>query len=140
MTQYLLLIVSASTALIFASFGAFFLCFACLRSKGAPTALVPVEDMAQNLSHQAARLDDLRLWMFLEWLQCHSQRLPVQWLDQEEDEIRNYLSCWLDTFTPNDLHSEYELIRSEIDWWRDADEKTLLRCISKEFTGRDLSR
>ena len=140
MTEYLLLIASATTALVFAAFGAFFLCFVWLQPKGTHKVLNQVEDMARDLSNKVTRLDDLRMWMFLEWLQCHSQQLPVQWLDQDEDEIRHYLSCWLDTFTPNDLHSEYELIMTEIDWWRDADEKTLLRCISKEFIGRDLSR
>ena len=140
MTQYLLFIASALTALVFAGFGVFFLCFVWLQPKGTHKALNQVEDKARDLSHQAARLDDLRLWMFLEWLQCHCQRLPVQWLNQGEDEIRKYLSSWLDTFAPDALQPEYELITGEIGWWREADEKTLLRCISKEFTGRELSR
>jgi hypothetical protein len=140
MTHYLLLIVSALTALVFAGFGAFVLCFVCLQPKGTCKALTPVEHMALDLSNQAAQLSDLRLWMFLEWLQCHCHQLPAQSVEQDRDEIRKYLRCWLDTFATADLQAEYELIAGEIGWWKDADEKTLLRCISKEFAGRNLLR
>ncbi len=140
MTQYLLFTVSALPALVFAGFGTFFLCFVWLRPKQTSKANTPVERMAFDLSNQAARLDDLHLWMFLEWLQCHCQRLSVQCVNGEKDEIREYLSSWMATFALEELQLEYELITGEISWWRDADEKTLLRCISKDFAGKELSR
>lgn len=139
MTHYLLLIVSTLTALVFAGFGASFLCFVSLQPKGTCGTLTQAERMALDLSNQAVKMDNLRLWLFLEWLQCHCCRLSIHWVDQDVDEITKYLSCWLDTFALADLQSEYELITNEIGWWRDADEKTLLRCISKEFAGRDVS-
>ena len=140
MAQNLTLLVAVSIVLVFAGFGAFFLCFVCLQQQGTDKALTPVERTALDLASQAVRLDDLRLWMFLEWLRCHCHQLPVQWVGQEGEEIRKYLNWWLGTFAPDDLHSEQQLITNEICWWRDADEKTLLRCLSNGFAGRDLSR
>jgi hypothetical protein len=108
------------------------------RKQGKEVNETLVGPMAADLSSQALQLDELRLWMFLEWLQCHCSGDQTEWVNQDEDEIRHYLSCWLERFSPNDLHAEHELIMTEINWWKTADDKTLLRCISKDFAERAL--
>lgn len=131
MAFHLLVIAALSAALVFAAFGAFCLCFVRLQRKTTAKALTSVERMTYDLSDQAAQLDEPRLCMFLDWLQCHCHKIPVQWVKQDRDEIQNYLVRWMGTFTPEGLHAEYRLIKTEIRWWRNADEKTLMRCMSK---------
>ena len=131
MAFHLLVIAALSVALVFAALGAFFLCFVPFQRKTTAKALKSVERMTYDLSDQAAQLDELRLCMFLDWLRCHCYRIPVQWVKQDRDEIQNYLNRWMGTFTPEGLHAEYRLIMTEIRWWRNADEKTLMRCMSK---------
>jgi hypothetical protein len=99
-----------------------------------------VQHLAADLSTQAMHLDELRLWLFLEWLQCHCCGDSTQWINQDGDEIRKFLCRWLERFSPDDLHAEHELILTEITWWKMVDEKTLLRCIGKELTERRLSQ
>ena len=96
--------------------------------------------MALDLAGQAAQLDELRFCMFLEWLGCHCHQVPVRGVVQDSREIWAYLSQWLETFLPEGLDSEYRLIMTEITWWKDADEKTLLRCTSTELAERNLLR
>jgi hypothetical protein len=128
---HFLLIAALSVTLVFAALGAFFLCFVRLQRKTTAKVLTPVERMTYDLSSQAAQLEEPRLCMFLDWLQCHCYSIPVQWAKQDGDEIQNYLNRWMGTFTPDGLHAEYRLIMTEIRWWKNADEKTLMRCMSK---------
>ena len=131
MAFHLLLITALSVALVFAALGTFFLYFVRVQRKTTPKGLTPVKRLTYDLSDQAARLEEPRLCMFLDWLQCHCHWIPVQWVKQDRDEIQNYLNRWMGTFTPEGLHAEYRLIMTEIRWWRNADEKTMMRCISK---------
>jgi hypothetical protein len=96
------------------------------------------QHLAGDLSIRAVRLDELRLWMFLEWLQCHCCGDQTEWVNQDEDEIRKYLSRWLQHFSTDGLHAEHELIMTEISWWKTTDEKTLLRCIGEAFVEKAL--
>jgi hypothetical protein len=131
MAFHLLLIAAPFVALVFAAFGAFGLCVVHIQRKTTAKELTSVERMIYDLAEQAAQLDESRMCMFLDWLQCHCHKIPVQWVKQDRDEIQNYLIRWMETFTPESLHTEYRLIKTEIRWWRNADEKTLMRCMSK---------
>lgn len=95
-----------------------------------------MEHMASDLNQQAMQLDAVRLQMFISWLQCHCRGLDKKCINKKGGNIQILLNRWLQTFRPDDLHAEYQLIASEIAWWREADEKTLLRCVSKEFIER----
>jgi hypothetical protein len=143
LAHFLFFLAAVSFAFLFTGFGAFFLYYVWLYYRDGsrtPRALTLVEYMASDLDRQASKLDGLRLQMFLDWLQRHSRGLQAKCIRKNESNIQVLLKLWLETFQPDDLHSEYQLLMSEITWWRDADEKTLLRCVSQEFLERYSSR
>jgi hypothetical protein len=138
---YLLVVAGVLSVFWFAGVGLFFLRFVCLQQKQVNVVNeTDVQHLAADLSTQAMHLDELRLWLFLEWLQCHCCGDSTQWINQDGDEIRKFLIRWLEHFSPDGLYAEQDLIMTEITWWRTADEKTLLRCIGKELTERRLSQ
>jgi hypothetical protein len=138
---YLLVVAGVLSVFWFASVGLFFLRFVRLQQKQVNVVNeTDVQHLAADLSKQAIQLDELRLWLFLEWLQSHCCGNSTEWINQGGDEILKYLSRWLEHFSPDGLHAEHELIMNEITWWRTADEKTLLRCIGKELRERRLSQ
>ena len=141
MVTYLLVVAGVLSAFWFAGVSLFFLRFVRLQRRQLNEVNeTDVQHLAADLSTQAMHLDELRLWLFLEWLQCHCCGDSTQWMNQDGDEIRKFLSRWLEHFSPDGLHAEHELILTEINWWKTADEKTLLRCIGKELTERRLSQ
>jgi hypothetical protein len=77
-----------------------------------------IEHMARDLSRQATGLEEVRLQMFLDWLQCHCCTIQIEQANARE--IQHQLGCWLETFSPDDLYVEYRLIMNEIAWWRNA--------------------
>ena len=141
MVNYLLLVAGVLAVLWFAAVVLFFLRFVRLQRRQVNVVNeTNVQHLAADLSSQALQLDELRLRLFLEWLQCHCCGDSTRWINQDGDEIRKFLSRWLEHFSPDSLQAEHELIVTEISWWRTADEKTLLRCIGKELTERRLSQ
>jgi hypothetical protein len=139
--KYLLVVAGVLSVFWFAGVLLFFLRFVRLQRRQVNVVKeTDVQHLAADLSTQAMHLDELRLWLFLEWLQCHCCGDQTEWVNQDGDEIRKFLSRWLESFSPDGLHAEHELIVTEITWWKTADEKTLLRCIGKELTERRLSQ
>jgi hypothetical protein len=139
MVQYLFILAALFTVSAFTIFGAFFLCYVWLYyqyGSCTPKAVTLAEHMASGLYTQAMKLGVVRLQMFLDWLQRHCRGLETKCIKKNESDIQVMLRLWLETFPPDDLHCEYQLLISEITWWRDADEKTLLRCVSQEFIER----
>ena len=139
MVTYLLVVAGVLSVFWFASVGLFFLRFMRLQPRQVSVVNeTDVQHLAADLSTQAIQLDELRLWLFLEWLQCHCCGDSTQWINQDGDEIRMFLNRWLEHFSPDGLHAEHELIMTEISWWKKVDEKTLVRCISEAFVERAL--
>jgi hypothetical protein len=138
---YLLVVAAVLSVFWFAGVSLFFLHFVRPQRRQVNVGNeTDVQHLAADLSTQAIQLDELRLWLFLEWLQCHCCGDSTQWINQDGNEIRKFLSRWLEHFSPDGLDAEHELIVTEISWWRTADEKTLLRCIGKELMERRLSQ
>ena len=74
------------------------------------------------VAHILARttlLEDHRRRMFLNWLQAHHQYVTRI----SEEELKEYLTQWLEELSPAGVLWEYRLILSEIHWWRDLDEQ-----------------
>lgn len=143
LAQILFFITAISAAFMFITLGVFFLSYVCVYSRyrsRTPRALTLAEHMALDLNRQAMKLDEVRLQMLFEWLQRHCRGIEMKRLHLKGREMQMDLKRWLETFGPDDLHEEYQLLVSEIAWWREADEKTLLRCVSKEFIERYSSR
>jgi len=98
-----------------------------------------IDQMAVDISSQAAQLDDLRLPRFLAWLSAHSIKVKIAadanesignqvpmdvTLDQEatiEERLKLNLKTWFESLPLRRLLWEYRLILDEIAWWRDLD-------------------
>ena len=103
---------------------------------------VLIEQMVSDISSQAARLDEVRLQKFLEWLKSHSSK--VKTLEQVhievvvhdegsiDDRLKNGLKTWLESLPMPGLLWEYHLLLNEIAWWRDLDPRTLVRILRSE--------
>jgi hypothetical protein len=96
---------------------------------------VLIEQMVSDISSQTARLDEVRLQKFLEWLKSHSSK--VKTMEQVfvevaghdegsvEDRLQNGLKRWFESLSIQGLLWEYHLLMNEIAWWRDLDSRTL---------------
>ena len=104
---------------------------------------VLIEQMVSNISSQAARLDEIRLQKFLEWLKSHSSKVKtVEPVHIEvavhhgegslDDRLNNGLKGWLESLPMQGLLWEYHLLLNEIAWWRDLDPRTLARILRSE--------
>ena len=92
-----------------------------------------IDQMAVDISSQAAQLDDLRLPRFLAWLDAIAadanesigNQVPLDVaLDQEatiEERLKLNLKTWFESLPLRGLLWEYHLILDEIAWWRDLD-------------------
>ena len=98
-----------------------------------------IDQMAVDISSQAAQMDDLRLPRFLAWLSAHSIKVKIATnanesngnqvpmdvaLDQEatiEERLKLNLKTWFESLPLRGLLWEYHLILDEIAWWRDLD-------------------
>lgn len=143
LSQIFFITAAISAVFVFTTLGIFFLCFVWVYRRDhsrTPRALTLAEHMALDLHQQATKLEAVRLQMFQVWLYRHSHVLERKRVHPDGREMQMDLKRWLETFEPDGLHDEYRLLTTEIAWWREADEKTLLRCISKEFTERYSSR
>lgn len=95
-----------------------------------------IDQMATDISTQALQQDDLRLQLFLDWLNAHSccvksAMAPGQTLLQMdailprqadlEERLKSGLKIWLASLPLPGLLWEYRLILDEMTWWRDLD-------------------
>lgn len=137
--QILFVIAAISVVFAFTTLGVFFLCFVWVHQRDhsrTHRALTVAEHMALDLHHKAMKLDEMRMLMFWDWLHRHCQGVHEKRAYPNDRQMQMDLKRWLETFEPDNLHDEYKLLASEIAWWQEADEKTLLRCLSKEFIER----
>ena len=105
-----------------------------------------IEQMTSDISGQAIRLDDLRLRMFLNWLNAHGSKIktitksdgqPGKRIEFQSDGrmdecLKNGLRPWLESLTTQGLLWEYHLILNEIAWWRDLDPRRLSMILGSE--------
>lgn len=109
-----------------------------------------IDQMVSDISSQAVRLDDLRLHLFLNWLNAHSSKVKtitgsdgqageqVQ-VDVEillegrlDESFKNGLRAWFESLPMPGLLWEYHLILDEITWWRDLDPRRLIMILRSE--------
>ena len=103
---------------------------------------VLIEQMVSDISSQAARLDEVRLHKFLEWLKSHSSKVKtvgqihfevaVHFEGNMDDRLKNGLKAWFESLPMQGLLWEYHLLLNEISWWRDLDPRTLARILRSE--------
>ena len=96
-----------------------------------------IDTMVSYITSQAAKLDDLRLQLFLRWLKSHSSAVrngepnPVEVQSENNDNRRSCLEkslkLWLKALPLSGLIWEYQLVLTEIRWWRDLDETRLTK-------------
>jgi len=80
-----------------------------------------VDEMVDFIATQIDALDPRRRYMFIEWLCAHG----IQ--EQCILNFREGLHNWFDAMPAECAVWEYRLITTEINWWRDQDDKTLDR-------------
>jgi hypothetical protein len=80
-----------------------------------------VDEMVDFISTQIDALEPLHRYMFIEWLCAHSSQLQCIL------NLRAGLHNWFDAMSAECAVWEYRLITTEINWWRDQDDKTLDR-------------
>jgi hypothetical protein len=77
--------------------------------------------MAEDICSQINQLDAARQYMFMEWLLIHSHD------PNRDSELPDSLVTWLGPMACESVIWEYELIMTEIKWWRDLDHPRLLK-------------
>ena len=92
-----------------------------------------VDRLASYICFQAARLDEIRLQMFMTWLKSHSSAVRNS-SSNHEDQVNNQecglkesLMLWFGMLPLSALIWEYRLILTEIRWWRELDEARLTK-------------
>jgi hypothetical protein len=100
-----------------------------------------IDQMVTYVSFQAAKLDDFRLQMFLKWLKSHNsavRNMELSYLEVEhpsEDNngcLRSRLKSWFESLPLSGLIWEYQLILTEIRWWRTLDQRSLDRILKED--------
>ena len=109
-----------------------------------------IEQMVSDISGQAVRLDDLRLQLFLNWLNAHSNKVKtITILDGQVGEqiqmdvavrdtesiaerLKTGLRGWFACLPMQGLLWEYHIILDEITWWRDLDHHRLVMIMGSE--------
>ena len=92
-----------------------------------------VDRLASCICFQAARLDEIRLQMFMTWLKSHSstvQNTLFNHADQVNEQVcglKKSLMLWFGMLPLSGLIWEYRLILTEIRWWRELDEARLIK-------------
>ncbi len=113
---------------------------------------VLIEQMAADISSRALRLDDVRLKLFMEWLNAHSSEVKVATEskaqlfqlgqvdvasireEQMKERFKAGLQTWFESLPMQRMLWEYHLFLDEIAWWRDLDARRLAM-ILKDETG-----
>ena len=106
-----------------------------------------LDQTTTDISKQALRLDDVRLRLFLNWLNTHSSKVqsvlaPGQTLIQMEEalfrqgdfeeRLRSGLKTWFESLPMQGLLWEYHLILDEIAWWHNLDAHRLKMILKSE--------
>lgn len=91
-----------------------------------------LDQMTVNISNQAFRLDNVRLWLFLNWLNTHGSKVQSALVSEQtlmqidgallqqgdfEDRLRFGLETWFESLPVQGLLWGHHLILIEIAWW-----------------------
>jgi len=114
-----------------------------------------IEQMAMDISSQVLRLNEVRLKLFLDWLNAHSikvraatepeaQSLQLDQTDaasiregRMEEQLKAVLQTWFESLPVQGMLWEYRLISDEIAWWRDLDARRLTTILRSEAENQD---
>lgn len=109
-----------------------------------------IEQMAADISTQVMQLDDVRLKLFMEWLNAHSIKVRAAAEPEAEsfqlgqadiasvreekmkDQLKAALKTWFESLPMRGMLWEYRLILDEIAWWRDLDARRLAMILRSE--------
>ena len=98
---------------------------------------VLIDQMISKIIVQIAKLDEVRLRMFLGWLKAHSNQMnvvlqnmillntPTQHNEVINLYLKNGLKIWFEALATPILLWEYDLIISEITWWHQLNQSAL---------------
>lgn len=103
-----------------------------------------LDEMVTEISRQALQLDEVRLDMFLQWLQNHCPGMQIQSSCHSQptcpSNIRHDLETnirqWLEAFPLSGQLWEYHLVLTEITWWHDLDCARLTK-IARDYLGNE---
>jgi hypothetical protein len=87
-----------------------------------------VAEMLEEIQARYETLDPGRRYMFIEWLRAHSSRVKAV------ASVCEGLDSWFESMQSQNRRSEYHLIISEIDWWKNLDEQSLTRIMLADLT------
>ncbi len=99
------------------------------------TLQILIQQMIADISFEIARLDRVRLCMFLRWLRAHSSRFsaaePIEITNWQgvDAHLKNELGRWLAALPIDWLPAEYHLIRTELAWWCQVEDRILLKLL-----------
>ncbi len=112
---------------------------------------VLIEQMAADISSQALRLDDVRLRLFMQWLNAHSSKVKAATEPESrslqpgrgevtfpretimEEQLKAGLGKWFESLPLQGILWEYRLILDEIAWWRDLEAHRLAMILGSEI-------
>lgn len=103
-----------------------------------------LDEMVAEISRQALQLDEIRLSMFLQWLQNHSPGIRIQspchsqptYPSNIRHDLETNIRQWLDAFPLSGQLWEYHLVLTEIAWWGDLDCARLTK-IAQDYLGNE---
>lgn len=87
-------------------------------------------EMVDEILARYKTLDTCRQYMFIKWLQAHSEKLNGEVHDCED------LTVWLESMSHEDIYSEYRFIMDELGWWGNLDEHSLTRIMLADMVGK----
>lgn len=100
-----------------------------------------IDQMVTHISFQAAQLDEFRLQMFLKWLKSHNSTvrnmrrscLKVEPPTKDNNScLKTSLKSWFESLPLSGLIWEFQLILTEIRWWRTLDDRSLDRILKED--------
>ncbi len=101
-----------------------------------------IDQMVTDISLQTNQLDACRLRLFLRWLKSHSSevrktegtlveaRAPNK--PRACERLKDALKLWFESLPESGWLWEYQLILTEINWWRFLDEQSLVRILKDD--------
>lgn len=89
------------------------------------------DDMVGDILSQMETLEPRRKYMFIMWLYAHNNQL------KNAKNVSEGLSVWFDSMPCENAQWEYRLIKDEIGWWRNQNERKVDLLMIDHFTERD---
>ena len=101
-----------------------------------------IDQMVTDISQQTNQLDACRFRLFLRWLKSHSSEVrktqgtlvEARAPDKPHacEFLKDALKMWFESLPESGWIWEYQLILTEINWWRFLDEQSLVRILKDD--------